>query len=198
MIDVVIPCRNEESTIGPIVRTFKRVSRVGRVIVVVDLDTTDNTHNVAKRAGGFAITGDRGKGQNVSIGLGFVNTKNVFFCDGDYTGLRGFHVREMLRRWETLDVQLIGIPDIPTNYPPDKWWSWPWVSGFRRVQTAIARSVNLHGYLMEVQLNQAHREAEIPGMFVPLQGLVSPYNMTDQRRMERDRDFAYGKENGIL
>jgi glycosyltransferase involved in cell wall biosynthesis len=196
--DVVIPARNEAATIGPIVASFRRHRRIGRVIVALDMDTTDDTAGIAYAAGAVITGGiDSGKGQVVNHALLEVDSQDVIFCDADYRNLSQWHISRICA-YKNTHVQLIGAPDIPDNYPPSKEWAWPWVSGFRRVPTILARSVDLHGYLMEVQLNDACRRYGIPTMMTRLIGLVSPYEMTETRTSERDRDFAWGVKNGVL
>jgi hypothetical protein len=203
MFDVVIPARNEEATVGPIVVTWKRHRRIGRVIVAIDAETIDDTATLARIAGAHviehltAVGGMTGKGQTVRAGLCDVTTRDVIFCDADYRNLSSWHVSRMCA-YPRLGIQLIGQPDIPENYPKSKVWAWPWVSGIRRVPAEIARSVNLHGYLMEVQLNNACKRAGVPTMITRLRGLTSPYEMTAQRKIERDRDFRWGQEHGVL
>ena len=195
--DVVIPARNEAATIGSIVASFRRHRKIGHVIVGLDPDTTDNTAGIAHAAGAFVMPGEPGKGQNVSHVLSYVQTSDVIFCDADYRNLSQWHISRMCA-YKNTHVQLIGAPDIPPNYPPSKEWAWPWVSGFRRVPTVLARSVQLHGYLMEVQLNEACRRHRIPTMMTRLIGLTSPYEMTETRLAERDRDFSWGLKSGVL
>jgi glycosyltransferase involved in cell wall biosynthesis len=196
--DVVIPARNEAATIGPIVASFRRHRKIGRVIVALDMDTTDDTAGVAYAAGAVVTGGiDSGKGQVVNHVLPEIDSSDVIFCDADYRNLSQWHISRMCA-YRNTHVQLIGAPDIPPNYPPAKEWAWPWVSGFRRVPTVLAQNVNLHGYLMEVQLNDACRRHGIPTMITRLIGLVSPYAMTEQRLAERDRDFIWGQRNGVL
>ena len=201
MIDVVIPARNESATIGPIVAAFRANRRIGIVYVVIDNATKDDTLRVAVENGAHVIWGPpchaNDKGQNVVIGLRHVTTRQVILCDADYTGLSYWHVSRLCQ-YSRVPLQIIGEPDVPDNYPPSKRWAWPWVSGIRRVPTVLAQSVPLHGYLMEVQLNHACQVTGVPTMFTRLRGLSSPYRMTPQRLAERDRDFAWGRANGIL
>jgi len=197
MFDVIIPARNEERTIGPIVVTLHRHKHIRRVIVAVDPDTNDDTAKIADAAGAVCIAGERGKGQNVQSALPWVHTEYVIFCDADYTGLTQRHVSELCRGQRRV-LQKIGVPDIPPNYPPAKLWAWPQVSGIRRVPVRVAHAADLHGYLMEVQLNQVCARIGIGTVYARLPGLVSPFEMTGKRRAERDRDFRWGQENGVL
>lgn len=198
LTDVIIPARNEQTTIAPIVVLLVNHRKVGQVIVSIDADTTDDTAVIAKLSGATVITHNyRGKGQTVKAALSFVRTSNVLFCDADYRNLCRFHISKLLD-FGRLEIQRIGVPDIPNNYPRDKAWAWPWVSGIRRVPTWVAREADLYGYLMEVQLNTLCQEVKIPTMTTRLTGLVSPYDMNEHRRAERERDRQYGLKMGIL
>lgn len=192
--DVVIPARNEESTIGDIVTAFRSHRRIGKIIVAIDADTTDDTYGRAYKAGAFTIQAlCAGKGQVASFGLSYVQTRQVIFSDADYWGMTREHVNKLL--WAPhLELNLIGVPDVPKNYPDAQAWAWPWVSGLRRIPTEVARSVLLHGYTMEVVLNAAAMDAGLPTLHHRMWGLESPYEMTDQRKAERDRDLRWLQE----
>lgn len=207
-VDVVIPARNEEATIGDVIRALDAHPDIHRIIVVVDADTTDDTETRAYIAGAHNLCrndGVRGKGQLVTHGLSHVETERVLFCDADIYGLTRNHISQLLTAY-TPDEMVIGVPDFPpleaiagnlavTNTII---WAWPWVSGQRCMLTTTARSVELHGYLMEAQLNAANHLAGQPVRLTRLEGLVSPFNMNDKRIAERDRDYRYGVQHGIL
>lgn len=203
MIDVVIPARNEATTIKHITFVFRHHPRINRVIVVVDADTTDATTFEASNYATHVTLGPRGKGQCVKHGLQFVRTARVIFCDADLTGLTYNHVSQ-LTDTGLRDSMVIGVPDFPdvTKIPPrfadTITWAWPWVSGQRRVPTDLAYSLDLHGYLMEVQLNKANHKAGNKVQLERLYGLHSPLALTSQRLDEMNRDHKWGVENGIL
>jgi len=81
----VIPCYNEESTIGSIVLKTKR--HVDKVLVVDD-GSKDDTAKVAKEAGAVVISNNRnqGKGSVIKTGFKYALAKNfdyVITLDGD-------------------------------------------------------------------------------------------------------------------
>jgi glucosyl-3-phosphoglycerate synthase len=103
VVSVVIPARNEESTVGAIVATIRRdlVERAHLVdeIVVVDSRSTDDTARVAARAGARVVAQDdvtrglprmEGKGDALWAGLAASGGDVVAFVDGD---LREFSPR---------------------------------------------------------------------------------------------------------
>jgi glycosyltransferase involved in cell wall biosynthesis len=207
--DVIIPARNEEHTIRPIIRTFSESNRIGNIIVVVDADTTDHTAFFARDTGAAVVMDGhaRGKGQCIKTGLYFVNTEQTVLCDADLTGLTGAHVEALTEdTGHTVGVADFPMDDILTCKPvvesPD-WFqrimmSWPVVSGERNVPTHILQGIDLHGYLTETQINTACSEAGIRMVVKPLPGLRSPFIMTPQRVEEMLRDRAWGIANGVL
>lgn len=201
LVDVVIPARNEQDTIGHIVSVLEGHELINNVIVCVDGDTTDRTDAIAKRHGAITLPaslGIRGKGQLVSRGIKLVQTSHVLFMDADYTGFKYVHVSIMARDPQPEMVR-IGVPDFPDQDVPQRVISsWPWVSGTRLVPLKMAKRLDLHGYLMEVQINMMAFTMRYSTRFRFLPGLVSPYKMTPKRLEEMERDRIWGIEKGIL
>lgn len=208
--DVVIPARNEEKTIAWVVNALRCHPSIGRIIVVIDAETTDNT---ASEAWVYYATNVcrhdhiSGKGQLVKHGLTHVETSRVLFCDADITGLTHDHITTLVdvSTWRHRDdTMIIGIPDfpkwdeVPPRFRDTLYWAWPWVSGERSMLTDIARSVNLHGYLMETQLNNANHAAGKKVRLERLHGLKSPVDLNERRLQEMDRDRQWGLKNGVL
>lgn len=189
--DVIVPARNEAETIRRIVQTLTAHRAIHRVIVPIDPDTMDDTYGEAYKGGGYPIMGRRGKGQNATVGLRYAWTDQVLFCDADYTGLSGKHITRLTWHPAT-EMHLIGVPDFPAELPnAHAREAFPWVSGIRRIPRAVALSIELHGYCMEVCLNAAGTDAGLPVMFTRLHGLKSPWDGSPQRMRERDRDFRW-------
>lgn len=206
-IDVIIPARDEEHTIKKVIRPFLGTPGIGSVWVAVDADTTDGTaYRSAICGANVIITTARGKGQVIRYALERVTTDQVILCDADLTGLTSTHVEDLMGT-----DHRIGVPDLPLHdiFESDavrerpEWFNgiihtWGWVSGQRCVPTAILRTLDLHGYLTEVQINAATDKAGIPTKLVPLQGLRSPFLMSPRRILEMERDRKWGIEHGIL
>lgn len=204
-IDVVLPARNEADTIGQVINVLLLHPAIGKVIVAVDGQTTDETAQIALtciddfRIGWVIPDAGVGKGQCVRRGLEEVSTKHVLFCDTDITGLTVDHVSLLLSNAIMDEPFLtIGVPDIPKNYPTKRLFAWPWVSGERCVPTALVRPLYLHGYLMETQINAAAKHAGYPVHFEWLKGVQASYYMSERRIHEMSRDAEWGKEHGIL
>lgn len=207
MYDVIIPARNEEKTIGAIVRTFKLHPQIAAVIVIIDDDTTDNTADVALGERAIVVYGRKGKGQNVKLGFDdYVVTDNVILCDADYTGLLPSHIDQLILNHH---VFVIGVPDFPLSevlMSAKMTWEWmprifetyAWVSGIRKVNKDAVYDVDFHGYLTEVQINAAYKNMGIEPEFVHLHGLYSPFVMNDKRIAEMLRDRQWGEANGVF
>jgi len=204
--DAVIPARNEESNIGAVVHTLKTHPQIGNVIVAVDTETTDDTWDVAKQTGAECVTGTgcHRKGEVVSYGLRYVGTERVFLCDADITGLTHWHITQLIR-WVQPYRMVIGVPDFPDWATIPRRFrnlrfihAWFWVSGQRCLTTEIARRIDLHGYLMEFQLNQAHLTDGMEVRHERLEGLHSPLNLNPNRLADMKADYEYAQSIGLL
>lgn len=203
VIDVVIPARNAAETVADVVEAFAEHPAIGRIIVVINppnvstalalkaLPHTRNIYALQEYAGG--------KGQAVMMGLKYVLTEHVIFCDADITGFTSDHVSALITdAVQGKDSMLVGVPDIPENLSSRRLWAFPWVSGERCVPTRLVRPLKLHGYLMETQINLAARFAQYPVHFEPLYNCKSEYRMSDKRIEDMTKDLRWGKERGIL
>jgi len=104
-IVVIIPCYNEEQSIGQVVRKFRReqLEALGFTlqVLVVDNCSTDKTAAVAKKAGAKVIK-ESAKGKGNAMRKGFrslpADTDYVVMLDGDDT----YSAHEVLRMVEPL------------------------------------------------------------------------------------------------
>ncbi|HEY4511558.1 MAG TPA: glycosyltransferase family 2 protein [Candidatus Paceibacterota bacterium] len=87
-ISVIIPAKNESSTIQGLVEAIKQSPYVDEIIVVDD-GSTDNTGKLAGLAGAKVITlpENRGKGYAMNKGVGSARNDLVLFIDADITGM---------------------------------------------------------------------------------------------------------------
>lgn len=187
MIDVVIPCLNEEETIGDIVSVFGQCPLV-RSVIVVDNGSEDNTAKKAWDKGATIRTcSTKGKGQAILVGMGAVTTRRTVLCDGDLVGLRPWHVVRLLHHRTGM---VIGVPDFTKNTPwyPENSDMWNWVSGIRTLPTRLVKSIpDLHGYCTEVQINQVVHKAKIPVKMVRLTGVKgTPRNPAERVKAFRE------------
>ncbi|CEG12963.1 Glycosyl transferase family 2 (fragment) [groundwater metagenome] len=88
-VSVVMPCLNEEKTVGicveKAIKVFKENNIDGEVIVV-DNGSTDNSAEVAKKAGARVVSEERkGKGYAMQKGFSEVKGKYIIIVDSDNT-----------------------------------------------------------------------------------------------------------------
>jgi len=109
-IALCIPCHDEEATIGHVVSTVRRelVDNAGLVdeLVVVDDGSTDDSANVARRAGAAVVPvapadvvnrpGGSGKGNALWTGVAVTSSDLVVFCDADVTSFRAEWVARLV------------------------------------------------------------------------------------------------------
>jgi glycosyltransferase involved in cell wall biosynthesis len=195
-IDVVIPCRNEETTIGLIVQTFRETPGIGNIIVV-DNQCIDNTWEVAEKAGAdiYVIPSYvQGKGAAILRGMEWVQTKRVILFDGDVHGINTNHVRALT---EPFCGMVLGVLDFTRNVPwakPDS-VSWVNVTGERCLPSWLVRETPLQGYGTEVQLNAAATAAELPVKVVRLEGCRGTARWNPRRYADMGRDHQWLKNH---
>jgi glycosyltransferase involved in cell wall biosynthesis len=208
-VDVIIPARNESDNIERVLIPFASHPHISQIIVSLDADTTDDTDAIAERYATRIYTGttNKGKGQCLANALYLVRTPRVIFCDADVTGLTHTHINQLM---VPTDGMILGVPDWPTDAEfeatgqPRKWrrrltLSWGMVTGQRSMPTEFARSMtDLHGYLAETQFNVRAFESGLDLIPVALRGLRSPFQLTDIRLAEMERDRLWGIANGWL
>src|SRR5262249_12674037 len=85
-IAVIVPCLNEERTIGAVVADFRAALEHARIIVV-DNASTDRTAEIARAAGAEVVRETRrGKGFALLAGVRYASSADIFLMvDGDGT-----------------------------------------------------------------------------------------------------------------
>lgn len=196
LTDVVIPCRDDWDTIGRIIIAFQRHSKIGNIIVAGNGPRQDSWDCLFPAQVLALDLGDvGGKGQAVKRGLDYVETQRVIFCDADLTGLTSHHIDFLARPYYG---QLLGIPDRPERMPvpwPVPHQAWAWMTGMRTVPTWIARSLELHGYAMEAQINQAIAQAGLPTLWERMRGVTGKIRQNERRMAELRRDRKWWAAN---
>lgn len=125
-VGVVLPARDEETTVGEIVRAVRTalVDLVPLVdeLVVVDSRSTDRTADVARSAGADVVTVpadgfDGGKGAALRAGTDHLGTDLVVFLDADVRGFDpAFAARLVAPLLHDRDLALVkGFYDRPTG-----------------------------------------------------------------------------------
>ncbi len=98
MVDIIIPARNEQNTIGAVVAAARASSCV-RQLVVVDDGSTDATFQIAQREGAEVIRLPKngGKGRAMKLGLQSTDSTFVGFLDADLKGFQPHHLDSLWR-----------------------------------------------------------------------------------------------------
>ncbi|HEU0051045.1 MAG TPA: glycosyltransferase family 2 protein, partial [Patescibacteria group bacterium] len=112
-VAAVIPAFNEANTIGHIIPILKTSGFFSEVIVVDD-GSTDETMNVAKKAGAQVIQLKKngGKGSAMRAGVEAAHAPIIFFCDADVLGLTREHLRHLITPVQTRELAMcVGIRD---------------------------------------------------------------------------------------
>jgi len=172
MTDVVIPACDEAGTVGAVVAACLGAPGVGMVLAVVN-GTDNGTSQAAQAAGAITTSEPRAdKGNAMRVGLGWVASDEVLFCDADLSGLTSEHVAAMLTLGPH-DGQLAGLTDNPvvglTRFAPP-------ITGQRRLPTALARRLPLEGsgYEAELRIDAALGRLRVPHRTVVLRGVTNP------------------------
>jgi glycosyltransferase involved in cell wall biosynthesis len=184
--DVIIPARNEESTIGAVVKAWLECGNVGQVIVV-DNNSSDHTYQAAYQAGAFMVReAEVGKGQAVAAGLNYVTADRVALCDAD---LHGFTEDHAYLLTQAFAGEIIGYLEFPGNIPkPKAFAGFVAISGQRCLPTNLLRSVPLFGYDIETAINDAVSKAGMPIQIVKLDGAYPSFKVGPLRIVDVIRD----------
>lgn len=168
-VDAVVCARDEEATVGKVVRVLRRSPRIGQVIVVDD-GSQDWTARRARRAGALVVSGpENGKAAAMREGLRYVQTPRVLFADADTRGLTLRHVRGLTR---DNGGQVAGLRDNGSRLlgplPP--------VTGERCVPVWLASQAlaTAHGYEAETAINAAIGDYGLPASTFRMIGVRNP------------------------
>ncbi|MCS7068151.1 MAG: glycosyltransferase family 2 protein [Meiothermus sp.] len=138
---VLIPAYNEEAHIAAVVAVAREA---GLPVLVVDDGSTDQTTQVAERAGAqvLRLPENRGKSSALAYGLAQVQSPYLLLLDADLTGLRPEHLQALLEpvRSGRLDMA-IGVFKAGGFMTDFGNRATPFLSGQRACTTAWLKSV---------------------------------------------------------
>ncbi|MCU1363782.1 MAG: putative glucosyl-3-phosphoglycerate synthase [Acidimicrobiaceae bacterium] len=123
-VSVIIPARNESSTIGAVIEAVLHHEGLVTELLVVNDYSSDDTATVAARHGAQVITLDEasGKGRAMSAGLKEATSELVVFLDADVTNTSANYVPQLIQPLlERSEIQLVKgyyvrpLHDMPTG-----------------------------------------------------------------------------------
>jgi glycosyltransferase involved in cell wall biosynthesis len=176
--DVVIPARNEAPTVAGVVRAARAAAGVGNVFVVDD-GSTDETANVARRAGAEVVAVPASdapghKGRALAAGVAASNAEVLVFFDADLTGVIPEH-------FEDLAAPILEGPFALScgvlSYGPLRdplFLRLPPITGLRALRRELFEAVDLansRGFQIEILINEAVVRRGWPSSVRSLDGL---------------------------
>jgi polyisoprenyl-phosphate glycosyltransferase len=189
-IDVVIPARNEVSTVADIV-TAARGCRFAREVIVVDDGSTDGTAEAALAAGAKVVrreTASGSKANAMELGVAGTDAGAILFCDADLVGLSAAHLDDICRPYiEGRAVMSLGWFDYGMLNPLVR--RLPPTSGERVVPRWVWESVHpgkRTGYSIEIMINEVIAEGRLPTTVRVMPGV---YHRTKRHKLGRRRGY---------
>jgi polyisoprenyl-phosphate glycosyltransferase len=182
--DVVIPARNEEITVGGVVRAARGARGVGRVVVVDD-GSSDDTAAVARAAGASVVStlspgpaGDPGrtgdKGRALDLGVAATSADVLVFFDADILGTLPHH-------FETLAGPVLSGASVLSCGIVDYGWKsalylrLPPITGLRALQREVFLAIpeaRRNGFRIEIMINEVVARRRLPSAIRVLGGLA--------------------------
>ena len=85
-LTILIPCLNEEDTIGKCINKAKTCMKKNKIkgeVLIIDNGSTDNSVKISRRLGARVILETKNKGYGLALRKGIINAKGKFIIMGD-------------------------------------------------------------------------------------------------------------------
>lgn len=176
--DVVIPARNEEPTVGDVVRAARGARGVGRVVVVDD-GSTDGTADAASAAGASVVStsasgasGD--KGRALALGVGATMADILVFFDADILGTLPHHF-EVLAQPVLAGAAVLSCGLVDYGWKSPLFLRLPPITGLRALRREIFLGTpeeRRSGFRIEIMINEVVARGRLPSTIRVLSGLA--------------------------
>ena len=190
-IDVVIPARDEVTTVADVVEACVGCAHT-REVIVVDDGSTDGTAEAAAAAGAKVVhreASDGGsKGHALEAGVAQSDADAFLFCDADLIGLTPSHLDAVCRPW------LEGRAVLSVGWFDYRFWNalvlrLPPTTGERLVPRWVWEAVppeKRRGYSIEIMINEVVAEGRLPTTARIMHGVT---HRTKRAKLGRRRGY---------
>jgi glycosyltransferase involved in cell wall biosynthesis len=179
--DIVVPARNEESTVAGVVDAARAAAGVGRVVVVDD-GSTDGTAEAARAAGATVVPGAApgepgSKARALAAGVAATSAAVLVFFDADILGARPSHFESLAApvlddtAWLSCGIIDYGAVRNPffLRLPP--------ITGLRSLRREVFAGIPAellsvrNGFQIEIRINEVIARRGLPSTIRVLPGL---------------------------
>ena len=175
LVDAIIPARNEELTVGDVVRAC-RSCRYVRAVIVVDDGSDDATADRARDAGAHVVSlvSEGSKAHAMEAGVHATDADAFLFVDADLLGLTTAHLDDICRPFaENRAAMSIGTFDY-------RFWNWlvlrfPPTTGERVLPRWVFEAVpptKRDGYTIEMMINEVIAEGRLSTVARVMRGVT--------------------------
>ena len=174
----IVPARNEEKTIGGVLKVLLDSKRFNEIIVV-DGASTDNTAKISEDMGVKVIRSPKreGKGMAMKKGLESTDAEILVFFDADLIGLTKKHIPQLIDPVLKKEVVMctgersrcLGLPYAIAKIDPLLA-----IGGERAIRRSILENIPerfIQNFAVETALNYYCRVNNLPAILVKLEGV---------------------------
>ncbi len=177
-VAAIVPARNEEKTIGEVLKTLLSSKKFDEIIVV-DGASSDKTVEVSENLGVKVLSSltREGKGSAMKNGLRATDAEIVVFFDADILGLTESHILQIINPVIKREVVMCtgerghywGLPYIISKIDPLSA-----IGGERAIRRSILENIPekfIQSFAVETSLNYYCKVNNLPTALVELKGL---------------------------